>query len=155
MGRAGYLGDFRTRGAVQCMAGIIAHDPEEAIYINTTTDVEGNRLDGGNRYVLNFEGDGLPDVNAFWSLTMYDMTFNLTDNPINRYCIGSLQKGHKFGKDGSLTIHIQHDSPGKDKETNWLPSPDGEFFLVFRTYGPGKALLAQTWAMPGLVRVKP
>lgn len=154
MGRAGYQGDFRTRGAVQCMGGIIANDPEEAIYINTTTDAAGGRLNGANRYVLKFEKGRLPDVSAFWSLTMYDMTFNFTDNPIDRYAIGSLKKDYQLGEDGSLTIYIQHDSPGKDKEPNWLPSPDGEFFVIFRTYGPGKGLLAQKWEMPGLTRVE-
>jgi len=136
------------------MGGIIANDPEEAIYINTTTDVEGRRLDGGNRYVLKFEKGRLPEVNEFWSLTMYDMTFNFADNPINRYCIGSLEKDYKLGEDGSLTIYIQHDSSGKDRDTNWLPSPEGEFFIVFRTYGPGEELLAQKWEMPGLTRVE-
>lgn len=79
------------------------------------------------------------------------MTFNVTDNPIDRYAIGSLKKDYQLGEDGSLTIYIHHDSPGKDKESNWLPSPEGEFFVVFRTYGPGKELLAQTWEMPALI----
>jgi len=154
VGRAGYRGDFRTRGAVQCMGGIISNDPEESIYINTATDFDGKRLDGANRYVLKFEKGRLPEVSEFWSLTMYDMTFNFTDNPIDRYAIGSLKEEYKLGEDGSLTIYIQHDSPGKDKEPNWLPSPEGEFNVVFRTYGPGKDLLAQKWEMPGLARVE-
>jgi len=154
IGRAGYRGDFLTRGAVQCMGGIIANDPEEAIYINTTTDVKGERLSGANRYVLKFEKGRLPEVSQFWSLTMYDMTFNFTDNAINRYAIGSLKKNYKLSEDGSLTIYIQHDSPGRDKEANWLPSPKDNFFVVFRTYGPGKELLAQKWKMPGLRRVE-
>ncbi len=154
MGRAGYREDFITRGAVQCMGGIIANDPEEAIYINSTIDGDGKRLNGTNRYVLRFEKESLPEVKEFWSLTMYDMTFNFTDNPINRYAIGSLKEDYKLGEDGSLTIYIQHDSPGKDKEPNWLPTPQGEFFVVFRTYGPGQELLEQTWEMPELVRSK-
>jgi hypothetical protein len=154
IGRAGYRGDFRTRGAVQCMAGIIANDPEEAIYINTTTDAEGDRLDGAHRYVLKFEKGDLPEVSEFWSLTMYDMTFNFVENPINRYAIGSLKKDYQLDDGGSLTLYIQHDSPGKDKESNWLPSPEGEYFVVFRTYGPGKKLLDQTWEMPGLKPVE-
>ena len=154
LGRAGYQGDFRTRGAVQCMGGIISNDPAENIYLNTTTDVKGGRLDGANRYVLKFEKGGLPEVSEFWSLTMYDMTFNFADNPIDRYAIGSLKKGYELGEDGSLTLYIQHDSPGKDKESNWLPSPEGEFFVVFRTYGPGKKLLSQEWELPGLAPVE-
>ena len=154
LGRAGYQGDFRTRGAVQCMGGIISNDPAENIYLNTTTDVKGGRLDGANRYVLKFEKGELPEVSEFWSLTMYDMTFNFADNPIDRYAIGSLKEGYELGEDGSLTLYIQHDSPGKDKESNWLPSPEGEFFVVFRTYGPGKKLLSQEWELPGLAPVE-
>jgi len=72
---------------------------------------------------------------------MYDTTFNFADNPINRYAIGSLKEPYKLAEDGSLTIYIQHDSPGQDKESNSLPSPQDEFFLIFRTYGPGQELL--------------
>jgi len=154
MGGAGYFGDFITRAAIQCMLGIISNDPEEAIYINTHNDPDGNKLTGANKYTLKFESGKLPDVNAFWSLSMYDLSNNFVKNPINRYNIGSLAGGFKKGKDGSMTLYIQKDSPGKDKESNWLPAPDGDFWVVFRTYGPGKGLIDQTWEMPGLVKVK-
>ena len=85
---------------------------------------------------------------------MYDLTNNLVKNPIDRYNIGSLVGGFTKAKDDSLTLYIQKDSPGKDKESNWLPAPDGDFWVVFRTYGPGKSLIEQTWEMPGLVKVK-
>ena len=153
IGRAGYRKDFITRGAVQCMGGIIANDPEEAIYINTTNDNKGMSLSGANRYVLKFKNGKLPNVSEFWSLTLYDMTFNFTDNPINRYAIGSLKKDNKLAKDGSLSIYVQHDSPGKDKESNWLPTPKDNFLLVFRTYGPGEELISQQWEMPPIVQV--
>jgi hypothetical protein len=117
-------------------------------------DSEGNTLNGSNSYTLTFESGKLPDVKEFWSLTMYDLTNNLVKNPINRYAIGSLAGGFKKAKDGSLTFYIQNESPGKDKETNWLPAPKGDFWVVFRTYGPGKEILEQTWEMPGLMKVK-
>jgi hypothetical protein len=154
IGRAGYRKDFVTRGSIQCLGGIIANDPEEAVYINTMVDADGQPLKGTNRYSLKFEAGQLPDVTEFWSLTMYDTTFNLVQNPIDRWAIGSLSENYQLAADGSLTIYIQHQSPGDEKEANWLPAPDGEFFLVFRTYGPSKELIDQTWEMPGLKQVE-
>jgi hypothetical protein len=154
MGRAGYRKDFITRGSIQCLGGIIANDPEEAIYINTMVDADDQPLNGANRYILKFEAGQLPDVTEFWSLTMYDKTFCLVQNPIDRWAIGSLSENYQLAADGSLTIYIQHQSPGDEKEANWLPAPDGEMFLVFRTYGPSKELIDQTWEMPGLKKVE-
>ena len=154
MGSAGYFGDLTTRAAIQCLLGIISNDSEEAIYINTHNDAEGKKLTGASNYTMHFAPGKLPDVKEFWSLTMYDLTNNLVKNPIDRYNIGSLVGGFTKAKDGSLTLYIQKDSPGKDKESNWLPAPDGDFWVVFRTYGPGKSLIEQTWEMPGLVKVK-
>jgi hypothetical protein len=154
IGRAGYRKDFITRGAVQCLGGIISNDPEEAIYINTSMDAQGKPLNGANRYILKFETGQLPNVREFWSLTMYDMTFNLVQNPIDRWAIGSLSEDYQLAADGSLTIYIQHQSRGGKKAANWLPAPEGNFFLVFRTYGPSEELISQTWEMPGLMRVE-
>jgi len=154
MGSAGYYGDLTTRAAVQCMLGIIANDSEEAVYINTHNDPDGNTLNGSNKYRMHFASGKLPEVSEFWSLTMYDLTNNLVKNPIDRYAIGSLSGGYKKAKDGSLTLYIQNESPGKDKESNWLPAPKGDFWVVFRTYGPSQSLIEQTWEMPGLVEVK-
>ena len=154
MGSAGYFGDLTTRAAVQCMLGIISNDSDEAVYINTHNDPDGNKLNGTNKYTITFKSGKLPDVKEFWSMTMYDLTNNLVKNPINRYAIGSLSGGFKKAKDGSLTLYIQNESPGKDKEANWLPAPKGDFWVVMRAYGPGKGLIEQTWEMPGLVKVK-
>ena len=154
MGSAGYFGDLTTRAAVQCMLGIISNDTDEAVYINTHNDPDGNKLNGTNKYTITFKSGKLPDVKEFWSMTMYDLTNNLVKNPINRYAIGSLSGGFKKAKDGSLTLYIQNESPGKDKEANWLPAPKGDFWVVMRAYGPGKGLIEQTWEMPGLVKVK-
>ncbi len=154
LGSAGYFGDLPTRAAMQCREGIISNDPEEAVYINTHSDYDGSKLNGANQYTLKFDAGKLPKVKEFWSLTMYDLTNNLVKNPINRYAIGSLSGGFKKAADGSLTLYLQNESPGKDKEANWLPAPKGDFWVVFRNYGPGKGLIDQTWEMPGLVKVK-
>jgi hypothetical protein len=149
MGRAMISNDFNTL-AIQCLGGIIANDPDEAIYFNTHTDSAGQTLNGANRYTLRFPPNQLPDVKYFWSLTMYDLTNNLVSNPIDRWAIGSLAGGYQKAADGSLTLYIQKDSPGKDKEANWLPAPAGDFWLVFRTYGPTQQIADQTWKVPPL-----
>lgn len=154
MGSAGYYNDFFTMSPIQCMEGLISNDTNEAIYINTHKDINGNKLNGANKYTLTFPKGGLPPVSAFWSLTMYDLTNNLVPNSLKRYNINSLNPSYELAKDGSLTIYLQHDSPGKDKEANWLPAPSGEFWVVFRTYGPTETLINQTWEMPGLELVK-
>ena len=154
MGSAGYTGDFFTRGAIQCLAGVISNDPEEAVYPLTQIDVDGDQLTGAQKYTMTFSSGNLPKVDGFWSLTLYDAKHNVVANPINRYAIGSNAGGYQMGSDGSLTLYIQNASPGKDKEANWLPTPDGEFSLVFRTYLPAKEIVDQTWQIPGLVKVK-
>ena len=154
MGSAGYLNDFVTRAALQCRLGIISNDPTEAIYLIAHKDSEGNKLDGANNYTLDFRPEEIPKVEEFWSLTMYDLTNNLVANPINRYKIGSLTENYRKAEDGSLTVYIQNLSPGKDKEANWLPSPKEDFYLVFRTYGPSKSFVEQTWEIPALTKMK-
>ncbi|MFC1578912.1 DUF1254 domain-containing protein [Pseudomonadota bacterium] len=152
-GSAGYFDDLNTR-AIQCKLGVISNDAEEAVYLNTHKDTDGQKLNGANNYVIRFEAGELPKVKAFWSLTMYDMTNNLVANPLNRYNFTSLTGDFNKAKDGSLTFYIQNKSPGKDKESNWLPSPTGDFWVVLRTYLPGEEIINQTWNMPGLVKVK-
>ena len=100
---------------------------------------DGQDLDGSShKYTLTFARDQLPPVNAFWSVTMYDgKTQLLVKNPINRYLINSpMLPAMKKNVDGSLTLYIQKDSPGKDKEANWLSAPDGPIYLVMRLYWP-------------------
>ena len=155
MGSAGYYGDFVTRGAIQSGVGIVANDPEEAVYPLTSTDKDGQPLVGANRYTMTFAPGKLPKVKYFWSLTMYDDTNCLVDNPLHRYAISSENKTYKPASDGSVTLYIQNQSPGKDKESNWLPAPkSGSFHFAFRTYGPAKEIVDQTWQIPGLVKVK-
>jgi hypothetical protein len=133
-----YKGDWLKRAAA-AKGGIYGNDAVEAMYPMTRVDATGATLDAGkHNYTLTFPAGQLPPVNAFWSVTMYDgKTQLLIENPINRYLINSpMLPSMKKNKDGSLTLYIQKDSPGKDKEANWLPAPDGEVYLVMRLYWP-------------------
>ena len=150
-GRAGLADDFLLRGSVQCLGGIIANDPEEAVYYNTALDESGQPFDGAKRYTIRFAPGKFPKVHAFWSLTLYDPTYNFTPNAIDRYAIGDRDKDLKKDADGGLTIYIQNTSPGKEKESNWLPSTtSGAFLLVLRTYMPGEEIVEQKWAPPAV-----
>jgi len=157
-----FAGDFLLRAAA-ALAGIYGNDAVEAMYPATRADVTGATLDGSkHNYTLTFPAGQLPPVNAFWSVTMYDgKTQLLIENPINRYLINSpMLPQLKKGDDGSLTLYVQKNSPGTDKESNWLPAPDGPIYLVMRLYWPkteppsilpvGKS----TWKPPGMVKVR-
>jgi len=153
-GRAGLADDFLLRGSMQCLGGIIANEPEEAVYYNTAMDGTGQPFDGAKAYTIRFAPGQLPKVNGFWSLTLYDPTYNFTPNPINRYSLGDRTPGVKRDPDGGLTFYIQATSPGKDKESNWLPSTtSGLFILVMRTYMPREEIVEQMWAPPPVVEI--
>jgi hypothetical protein len=152
MGRAGDKDDFILRAALQSLWGIVANDPAEAIYLNTSTGPDGQQLTGANRYVMHFPKGGLPEVKAFWSVTLYDAMHNLVANPLKRYAIGDRDR-FKFNADGSLDIYIQNGSPGADREANWLPAPMGEFNLVLRSYLPSVDIQEQRWTPPPVQRV--
>jgi hypothetical protein len=133
-----FNGDWLARAAL-AKAGIYANDAEEAMYPLTRQDSDGEMLDGAaHAYTLTFAADSLPPVNAFWSVTMYDgKTQLLIQNPIDRYLINSpMLPDMKRNADGSLTLYIQNQSPGPDKESNWLPAPAGPIYLVMRLYWP-------------------
>ncbi len=154
LGHAGLADDFLLRSAVQCLAGIVANDAEEAVYFNTTIDGNGDTFDGSKRYTIRFAPDRLPAVEGFWSLTLYDSTFNFTPNAINRYSIGDRTRGVTKDPDGGLTIYIQN-APPKGHESNWLPSTaNGSFILAMRTYLPGEAIVQQDWAPPPVTQVQ-
>jgi hypothetical protein len=125
--------------SIAAKAGIYGNDAVEATYPFTKEDATGQPLDGSkHNYTLTFPADQLPPVNAFWSVTMYDGKSQLLiKNPINRYLINSpMLPNMKKNKDGSLTIYIQKNSPGKAKESNWLPAPNDLIYLVMRLYWP-------------------
>jgi len=136
--------------------GIYGNSKEEALYPNYFVDAAGQPLDGAkNRYILRFAPGDLPPVNSFWSLTMYELPASLlVANPINRYLINSpMLADLKRDADGGITIYLQHDSPGKDKETNWLPTPKGPFWTTLRLYWPKPEALDGRWKQPPLERV--
>jgi hypothetical protein len=136
--RSFYNGNWLLRAAA-AKAGIYGNDGVEAMYPMTKVLADGTPLDGNeHKYTLTFMKGQLPPVNAFWSVTMYDgKTQLLIENPINRYLINSpMLPGMKTAADGSLTLYIQKDSPGKAKESNWLPAPNGPIYLVMRLYWP-------------------
>ncbi|UUO05730.1 DUF1254 domain-containing protein [Blastopirellula sp. J2-11] len=151
---------LRSAGA---KAGIYGNDSVEATYPITRVDAVGETLDGSKRnYTLTFAKGQFPPVNAFWSVTMYDgKTQLLIENPINRYLINSpMLPNLKLNEDGSLTLYIQKESPGKEHEANWLPAPSGPIYLVMRLYWPKteppSVLPAGegAWQPPGVQQVK-
>jgi len=156
-----FHGDWLLRAAA-AQAGIYGNDAVEAMYPMTRKDVTGATLDGSqHNYTLTFPAGQLPPVNAFWSVTMYDgKTQFLIQNPLNRYLINSpMLPGMKKNDDGSLTLYIQHDSPGTEKESNWLPAPNGPIYMVMRLYWPkteNPSILPPgdgSWQPPGVVKV--
>lgn len=133
--------------------GLWGNSREEAIYPSYHVDAEGKPLDASTgNYALRFEKGQLPPADAFWSLTMYDdKTQFLVANLINRYLINStMLDSFVYDDDGSLTIHLQKDSPGAEQEPNWLPAPDGPFFAIMRLYLPEKTAIDGTWKPPAV-----
>ena len=159
-GDAAFYQDDWLKRAAAAKGGIYGNDAVEAMYPMTRVDARGETLDGSkHNYTLTFPAGQLPPVNAFWSVTMYDGKSQLLiENPINRYLINSpMLPAMTKNADGSLTLYIQKDSPGKTKEANWLPAPKGTIYLVMRLYWPkteGASILpagAGTWRPPGVV----
>ncbi len=144
--------DYNTR-AVVALVGLGANLPADAIYPHAVADSDGQPLAGAHRYTMRFEKGQLPPVKAFWSITTYNEKQNFIQNPINRYAIGDRDE-LKFDPDGSLTLYFQKDSPGTDKESNWLPVPEGAFNLFMRLYWPEQAVVDGSWKMPPVERVK-
>lgn len=143
---------YRMAGAV---IGIYANSAEEAMYPVLSTDSDGAKLTGANKYTLTFEPGQLPPVNAFWSVTMYKLPESLlVENPINRYLINSPMLPNLVkNPDGGLTLYVQNTSPGAEKDANWLPAPSGPFTVFMRLYWPKPKALDGSWQPPKLVKV--
>ncbi|NES64157.1 MAG: DUF1254 domain-containing protein [Okeania sp. SIO2D1] len=163
-GRPSQTKDWLLR-AMQAESGFIANDPDEAVYLNVSLDGEGNLLTGANRYELRFEKGQQPEVNEFWSITMYDTDTTMVTNPIDRFSVGD-RSDFDYGDDGSLTISIQHDPPSEcdddleeedevngDLCPNWLPAPEGNFYMFMRLYLPKYPGLFQWWVPPALTNL--
>ena len=144
--------DYIYRRNAGAMLGIYGNSKQEALYGSQQTDGNGKVLDGSRKWLLRFEPGQLPPVTEFWSITMYGLPERfLVANPLNRYSIGDRTPGMKNGADGALEIYLQNESPGKDKESNWLPTPKGPFFFVGRFYGPKASALQGEWSLPLLI----
>ncbi|HTA38113.1 MAG TPA: DUF1254 domain-containing protein [Candidatus Acidoferrales bacterium] len=156
-GSRAQLGSNYLARAVGAQTGILGNTAAEAMYFFAVADQLKKPLDGAKGYALTFAPGALPPVRAFWSLTMYDLPQQLlVSNRLNRYLINSpMLPDLKKNADGSLTIYLSNASPGKDKESNWLPAPAGAFMCVLRCYYPEQAVLDGTWKMPPVVTAAP
>lgn len=149
-----YGTDYLMRALVTAI-GLGANRPQDAVYPTSLKDAKGDAYEGTQRYVMNFPKGQLPPVKGFWSLTMYDENYFFVANPLNRYSISARQQ-LKSNPDGSVDLLIQHESPGPDKEANWLPAPAGKFVLMLRMYWPNEndpSILDGTWKIPAVTKV--
>jgi hypothetical protein len=149
----GVYGNYYLKRAIVAQLGLGANVPEDAIYPLNLGDEAGRPLDGANKYTLHFEKGATPPVNAFWSVTLYDSDGFQVANPLNRFAVSSWMP-LKYEPDGSLTLYLQNESPGKDKEANWLPAPKGAFNLTVRLYAPKSEALTGKWNPPPVTRVQ-
>jgi hypothetical protein len=149
----GVYGNYYLKRAIIAQLGLGANLPEDAIYPLNLGDEAGKPLNGAeSRYTIHFEKENLPPVNAFWSITLYDNEGFQVANVLNRFAVSSWMP-FKFNADGSLDLYFQNESPGQDKEANWLPAPKGPFNLTMRLYAPKTAALTGTWSPPPVVKV--
>jgi len=148
----GIYGTNYMKRAVVAAFGWPANLEKDAVYPYTFVDADGNKFSGANKYTLNFPKGQTPPVKGFWSITMYqiDQGWWFVPNPLNRFTV-SMRNKPKLNSDGSMTLYFQNESPGKDKEANWLPAPKGEFLLMMRMYWPSEqapSILDGTWKPP-------
>lgn len=150
----GVYGNFYLKRAVVAQIGLGANQPEDAIYPMCVGDADGKPLQGEARYALHFAKAELPPVDAFWSVTMYDAQGFQVANRLNRFAIGD-RDALTFNADGSLDLYLQHDSPGADRESNWLPTPaSGVLGVTMRLYAPKAPILDGSWVPPAVRRVR-
>jgi hypothetical protein len=147
----GVYGNYYLKRAVVANMGLGANLPEDAIYPLNLFDDTGKPLDGANKYTIHFDKGATPPVNAFWSITLYDSEGFQVANELNRFAVSSWMP-FKTNGDGSLDLYFQNESPGPDKEANWLPAPKGAFNLCMRLYGPKAEALLGKWNPPAVVK---
>lgn len=145
--------DYLSRAAT-ARSNMYDNAPQETRYIYTDFDSAGERLDGASTYTVTFPAGQTPPVDGFWSLTLYNKDHFFAPNAINRFSLGTKNKSMKFNADGSLTLYVQHETPGADKESNWLPAPDEEFSLYIRAYWPKPQILEENWTPPEVKRTR-
>jgi hypothetical protein len=149
-----YGTDYLMRALVTAI-GLGANRPQDAVYPTSLKDEGGRKYNGENKYVMHFPEGQLPPAQGFWSLTMYNASYFFVNNPLNRYAI-SARQNLKSNPDGSTDLYIQKDSPGADKESNWLPAPPGDFILMLRLYWPDESdpsIVDGSWKIPPVKKV--
>jgi hypothetical protein len=144
--------DYLNRTA-SAKSNMFDNVPRETKYIYTDDDGQGKQLNGQNSYSITFPKGQLPPVKGFWSVTLYNAEHFFNPNPLKRYSLGTKNKNLKYNADGSLTLYAGAKSPGKDKENNWLPAPNGPFSLYIRAYWADQAILDGTWKPPAIAIV--
>lgn len=147
----GVYGNYYLKRAIVAQVGLGANLPEDAIYPLNLGDEDGKPLDGTNTYTLHFDKETLPPVGGFWSITLYDTDGFQVANTLNRFAVSSWMP-FETNADGSLDLYFQNESPGADKEANWLPAPKGPFTLTMRLYGPKSDALTGKWIPPPVMR---
>jgi hypothetical protein len=154
--KLGLYGTNYIQRAFITAIGLGANRPQDALYPTSEAGADGKYYSGANKYVMHFNKGEMPPVNGFWSLTMYDAEFFFVKNPLNRYTL-SQRNQFNTNPDGSVDLYLQHESPGKDKEANWLPAPKDKFILMLRLYWPKEtppSILDGTWKPPAVQRVE-
>jgi hypothetical protein len=149
-----YGTDYLMRALITAI-GLGANRPHDAIYPTSLKDASDSAYDGANKYVVHFPEGQLPPAEGFWSITMYNSSYFFVANPINRYSISARQNLTR-NADGSVDLYVQHDTPGADKESNWLPAPAGKFVLMMRLYWPDESdpsILDGSWKIPPVKKV--
>jgi len=149
----GVYGNYYLKRAIIAQAGLGANVPEDAIYPINLVDETGKPLDGANKYSLHFDKGNTPPADAFWSVTLYDTEGFQVANSLNRFAVSSWMP-FKYNGDGSLDLYFQNESPGTDKEANWLPAPKGPFNLTMRIYAPKSEALTGKWNPPPVTRLQ-
>jgi hypothetical protein len=152
----GVYGTNYMKRAVVAAFGWPANLPQDAVYPYTEVDSSGRKLSGANRYTLTFAKGKTPPVDAFWSITMYeiDQGWWFVPNPLNKFTV-SPRNNLKPNADGSVTLYFQNETPGADKEANWLPAPKGDFIAMLRMYWPKEtdpSILNGTWTPPAVAK---
>lgn len=149
----GVYGNSYLRRAAVTLVALGANPPEDAVYPLLVADADGQPLSGENDYVIHFDADNLPPVDAFWSVTMYDAEGYQVANEINRFAIGD-RDALRYNADGSLDLYLRHANPGPDQEANWLPAPLGPLGVTMRLYAPRREILEGRWHPPAVSKVR-
>ena len=154
MTQTGRYGTHYLQRAFVTAIGLGANRPQDAVYPTSEADADGKPYSGSNKYVMHFAKGETPPVNGFWSITMYNADYFFVANPLNKYTV-SPRNDLKYNADGSLDLYIQNESPGKDKEANWLPAPRDKFVLMMRLYWPREkapSIIDGSWKPPAVKR---